>query len=107
LSDEEHSHPEKKEEHHHSPSKKKEEPVMAPGDKEVRINLIGPFCHRHPEEIKEALMKQMGVKSVEGFSGRKYIMVKYKSDHVTPEEMATTVRGLVGNGWNCLRSQVK
>ncbi|HIE64446.1 MAG: hypothetical protein ABGX83_10435 [Nitrospira sp.] len=107
LADEEHSHPEKKEEHHHSSSKKKEESVMAPGAKEVRINLSGPFCHRHPEEIHEALMKQMGVKAVEGFSGRKYTMVQYMSDHITPEEIAATVRTLEGNGWNCKRSQAK
>ncbi|MFQ5578988.1 MAG: hypothetical protein ACE5FZ_00105 [Nitrospiria bacterium] len=102
-----HSHPEEKMEHHHSPSIKKEEPAMAPGEKVVRINLSGPFCHRHPEEIQEALMKQMGVKSVEGFSGRKYIMVRYMSEHVTPEEMAAIVRKLKGSGWNCSRSQVK
>lgn len=106
LADEGHSHPEEKEEHHHSPPEKKE-PGLAPGAKEVRINLSGPFCHRHPEEIHEALMKRMGVKSVEGFSGRKYIMVQYMSDHITPEEMAATVRKLGGSGWNCKGSQAK
>jgi len=107
FAEEEHSHPEKKEEHHHAPSTKKEEPGLAPGAKEVRIKLSGPFCHRHPEEIREALMKRMGVKAVEGFSGRKYILVQYMSNHISPEEMAETVRTLAGNGWNCLRSQVK
>ncbi len=85
--------------HHHSSSK--EEFTLPPGTKEVKINLSGPFCHKHPEEITEGLMQLAGVVHVEAFSGRRYILVHYNGDKAKPDEMATIVNGLKGSGWRC------
>jgi len=94
--------PEKKMEmHHHAPSSKSES-SLPPGTEEVKIDLSGAFCHRHPEEIAEGLMKLAGILHVEAFSGRKYILVHYDGGTaVTAEEMAAVVSGLKGSGWRC------
>lgn len=73
----------------------------AQGVKELKINLKGPFCQRHPEEIRSALMKLSGVKAVEVFNGRKYVVIQYTGDETTPEQMGATVSGLKGSGWRC------
>ncbi|MFQ5580694.1 MAG: hypothetical protein ACE5FZ_08780 [Nitrospiria bacterium] len=80
---------------------KKKETGPSPGVKEIKIDLKGPFCHRHPEEIQTALIKLPGVRAVEAFSGRRYILVHYKGDQAAPEEMAKVVDGLGGSGWHC------
>lgn len=71
------------------------------GVKEVKIDLKGPFCQKHPEEIRDALMKLSGVQAVEAFNGRKYIVIQYTGDETTPEQMGMTVSGLKGSGWRC------
>lgn len=71
------------------------------GVRELRINLKGPFCQKHPEEIRSALMKLSGVKAVEAFSGRKYVVIHYTGEETTPEQMGLTVSGLKGSGWRC------
>ena len=104
-----HTHPEEKTEmkmememkHKHHAAPKAKEPELPPGTKEVKINLSGPFCHKHPEEITEALMKRKGVVHVEAFSGRRYILVHYDGDQVTPQEMAAVLEGVKGSGWRC------
>jgi len=76
-----------------------EEPAQ--GVKEVKIDLKGPFCQKHPEEIRGALMKLSGVKAVEAFNGRKYVVIQYTGAETTPEQMGITVSGLKGSGWRC------
>ncbi|MFQ5781394.1 MAG: hypothetical protein ACE5HN_11495 [Nitrospiria bacterium] len=88
-------------EHEHMMRPKKEESGPPPGAKEVRIDLSGPFCHRHPDEITDALMKMSGIKAVEAFSGRRYIVVQYMVEHIAPGEMAETLDKLKGSGWHC------
>lgn len=113
AADEGHSHPEekmdmkmdkgmKKEMHHHTPSQKDKGPDLPPGTKEVKINLSGPFCHKHPEEITEGLMKLAGVIHIEAFSGRRYILAHFDGEKVTPEEMTAVIGGLKGSGWRCI-----
>ncbi len=86
--------------HHHSSSK--EEMTLPPGTKELKIKLSGPFCHKHPDEIRAALMQLAGVLHVEAFSGRKYILVHYDgSTALSAEEMTSAVSGLAGSGWRC------
>ncbi|MFQ5597474.1 MAG: hypothetical protein ACE5GK_05430 [Nitrospiria bacterium] len=86
--------------HHHSPSSKKG-PELPPGTKEVKIDLSGPFCHKHPEEITEGLMKLKGVIHVEAFSGRRYILVHFTGNTVGAKEMSDVVSQLKGSGWRC------
>lgn len=71
------------------------------GVRELKINLKGPFCQKHPEEIRSALMKLSGVKAVEAFNGRKYVVIHYTGEETTPEQMGLTVSGVKGNGWRC------
>jgi hypothetical protein len=99
--DEGHARPEKKKEmHHHAPSEKKG-PNLPPGTEELRINLSGPFCSKHPEEISAELMKLMGVLHIEAFSGRNYILVHYNGKHGKPDDMVKLVDELKGSGWRC------
>ena len=117
LADEGHSHPEEKMDmkmdkgmkmdmdmdmdmHQHAPIQKKG-PELPPGTKEVKINLSGPFCHKHPDEITAGLMKLDGVIHIEAFSGRRYILAHFNGEKVTPEEMAVAISGLKGSGWRC------
>ncbi len=96
-----HAHPEKKKEmHHHTPSSKKG-PDLPPGTKEVKINLSGPFCSKHPEEITAGLMEIKGVIHIEAFSGRDYILVHYDGDQVAPPALAAAVDAMKGSGWRC------
>ncbi len=87
--------------HHLHMPKKKAGPEFPEGTKEVVIDLSGPFCSRHPEEITSSLMKLEGVLHVEAFNSRDYILVHFNGDHVTPDVMATTIDGLKGSGWRC------
>lgn len=99
--DGDHGHPEKKMEmHHHSPPSKKG-PDLPEGTKEVKINLSGPFCSKHPEEITAELMKLKGVIHIEAFSGRNYILVHYKSEQTPPDKMVAVVDVMEGSGWRC------
>ncbi|MFQ5589463.1 MAG: hypothetical protein ACE5F7_11570 [Nitrospiria bacterium] len=91
----------KQEMHHHTPSKKNTGPDLPPGTKEVVIDLSGPFCSRHPEEITAGLMELNGVIHVEAFNRRDYILVHFNGDHVTPAQMEATVDSLKGSGWRC------
>jgi len=94
-------HEEEMEMHHHTPSSN-DDPGLPPGTKEVKIELSGAFCHRHPDEITEGLMKLGGVIHVEAFSGRKYILVHYDGGKaLSAEDMAAAVTGLKGSGWRC------
>ncbi len=102
-----HAHPEKKMEmHHHSPSSKKG-PELPPGTKEAKINLSGPFCSKHPEEITAGLMKLKGVLHIEAFSGRDYILVHYDGAKGSPSDMAAAVDVMKGSGWRCDATLVK
>ncbi|MFQ5542764.1 MAG: hypothetical protein ACE5FY_00260 [Nitrospiria bacterium] len=85
--------------HHDAPMTKVPEKI--PGAKELRIDLKGPFCHKHPKDIQHALMELPGVKRVEAFSGRRYIIVVYKEEEVTAEKIAHTLDQLGGSGWRC------
>jgi len=107
--DGDHGHPEKKMEmemHHHSPSSKKG-PELPPGTKEARVNLKGPFCSKHPEEITEGLMKLKGVLHIEAFSGRDYILIHYDGEQGNPADMAAAVDAMKGSGWRCDATLVK
>ncbi len=122
LADEGHSHPEKKMEHennvmdqskmkmdhqkekqemhHHAPTKRKTT-KFPPGTKEVVIDLSGPFCSKHPEEIQAALMELAGILHVEAFHSRNYILIRFNGDQVAPPKMETILDGLKGSGWRC------
>jgi len=119
--DHSHSHPEEKGEmkmemekgmkmdmdmHQHAPLKKERAPKLPPGTKEVKIDLSGPFCHKHPKEITEGLMKLEGVLHIEAFSGRRYILVHFDGSQIQPEAMATALGALKGSGWRCSGSSV-
>lgn len=87
--------------HRHSPPKRKKDGGPAPGMKEVRIDLSGPFCDSHPREIIKALKAASGVQSVEAFKKRRYIMVQYEADHVAPDQMTAVLDEVKGEGWHC------
>lgn len=96
-------HPEKKDDEGHSRHtiKKEAKPVFPPGTKEVIIDLSGPFCSRHPEEITAGLKKLEGVLHVEAFSRRDYVLIHFTPEKVAPKAMAETIDNTKGSGWRC------
>ncbi len=96
-------HPKKKEEggHDHHTIKKEAKPTFPAGTKEVIIDLSGPFCSRHPEEITASLKQLEGILDVEAFNRRDYVLVHFTPEKIAPEKMAEKINTTKGSGWRC------
>ena len=96
-------HPEKEKSdgHHRHTIKKEAKPEFPPGTEEVIIDLSGPFCSRHPEEISTALKKLDGVLDVEAFNRRDYVLIHFTPEKVAPNAMAEIINSTKGSGWRC------
>ena len=71
-------------------------------NKEVTLNLGGKFCEFYPEEITAALKKLPGVQSVNAAERQKFVIVRYETAKVTPEQMVTAIAGVKEEGkWHC------
>jgi len=104
MADEKHmDHPEKEEagEHSHHSIKKEAKPTFPEGTKEVIIDLSGPFCSRHPEEITASLKQLEGVLDVEAFNRRDYVLIHFTPEKVAPQKMAEKIDSTKGSGWRC------
>lgn len=104
MSEEKHmDHPEKKEEagHGHHTIKKEAKPTFPEGTKQVVIDLSGPFCSRHPEEITASLKQLEGILDVEAFNRRDYVLIHFAPEKIAPKKMAEQINITKGSGWHC------
>jgi copper chaperone CopZ len=75
-------------------------------EQKVTLMLGGKFCESYLGEVKDALTKVDGVKNVDlkSMKGHAVVTVDGKTK---PDQLATAVNGVKGDGWNCTAQVMK
>lgn len=81
-------------------------PVFA-GDEKVTLMLGGKFCEAYLGDVRDALTKVVGVKSIDFKSMKGHAVVTVESGKVKPEQLAGAVNGVKGDGWHCTGEVMK
>lgn len=80
------------------------QPGWADKAEKVRLDLGGKFCEFYPNEINDALVELPGVKKVDAVKKRKFVMVEFDAEKVTPKEMTEAIGKVKGSRWFCAAS---
>lgn len=75
-------------------------PVFA-GEERVMLMLGGKYCDAYVGNVQDALAKVPGVKTVDLKSMKGHAVVTIESGKVKPEQLASIVNGVKGDGWYC------
>ena len=80
-------------------------PALA-AEQKVTLMLGGKFCESYLGEVKDALTKVEGVKNVDlkSMIGHAVVTVDEKAK---PDQLATAVNGVKGDGWHCTAKVMK
>ena len=81
-------------------------PVFA-GEEKVMLMLGGKYCDAYLGAVRDALTKVAGVKTVDLKSMKGHAVVTVESGKVKPEQLATAVNGVKGDGWYCTAEIMK
>lgn len=81
-------------------------PVFA-GEEKVMLMLGGKYCDAYSGDVHNALTKVAGVKAVDLKSMKGHAVVAIESGKVKPEQLATAVNGVKGDGWYCTGAVMK
>ena len=81
-------------------------PVFA-GEEKVMLMLGGKFCDAYLDNVRDALTKVAGVKAVDSKSMKGHAVVTVESGKVKPEQLATAVNRVKGDGWYCTGEVMK
>ena len=81
-------------------------PVFA-GEEKVMLMLGGKFCDGYLGDVEQALRRVGGVKTVDFKSMKGHAVVTVESGKVKPEQLATAVNGVKGDGWYCTGEVMK
>lgn len=76
-------------------------------EQKVTLMLGGKFCDAYLGDVSEALKKVTGVKEVDLKSMKGHAVVTVDSGKAKPEQLATAVNGVKGDGWNCTAQVMK
>jgi copper chaperone CopZ len=76
-------------------------------DEKVMLMLGGKFCDAYLGEVREALIKVAGVKTVDLKSMKGHAVVTVESGKVKPDQLAAAVNGVKGDGWHCTGQVMK
>jgi mercuric ion binding protein len=75
-------------------------------EEKVTLALGGKFCEFYPDAIQEALQKVPGVTAVDLKSKKGHAVVTGEAGKMKPDQLATAVNGVKGDGWHC-KAEVK
>jgi copper chaperone CopZ len=76
-------------------------------EEKVTLMLGGKFCDAYLGDVRDALTKVAGVKSVDFKSMKGHAVVTVESGKVKPDQLATAVNGVKGDGWHCTGQVMK
>ncbi len=76
-------------------------------EEKVTLMLGGKFCDSYLDDVRDALTKVPGVKAVDFKSMKGHAVVTVESGKAKPEQLATTVNGVKGDGWHCTGQVMK
>lgn len=76
-------------------------------EENVMLMLGGKYCDAYLGNVRDALMKVAGVKAVDMKSMKGHAVVAVESGKVKPEQLATAVNGVKGDGWYCTGEVMK
>ena len=74
-------------------------------EQKVTLMLGGKFCDAYLGDVSEALKKVGGVKEVDLKSMKGHAVVTV--DTAKPDQLATAVNGVKGDGWHCTAQVMK
>lgn len=77
------------------------------GEQKVTLMLGGKFCDAYLGDVSEALKKVPGVKEVDLKSMKGHAVVTVDGGKAKPDQLATAVNGVKGDGWNCTAQVMK
>lgn len=77
------------------------------GEQKVTLMLGGKFCDAYLGDVSDALKKVSGVKDVDLKSLKGHAVVTVDSGKTKPDQLATAVNGVKGDGWNCTAQVMK
>ena len=80
-------------------------PVQA-AEQKVTLMLRGKFCDSYLGEVTDALKKVAGVKDVDLKSMKGHAVVTV-DEKAKPDQLATAVNGVKGDGWHCTAKVMK
>lgn len=84
-----------------------EQKTPGPGGQKVTLMLGGKFCESYPEEVQSALKQVSGVKTVDLKSMKGHAVVETEAGKVKPEQLASAVNKVKGEGWHCTAEVMK
>jgi copper chaperone CopZ len=70
-------------------------------DQSVTLMLGGKFCDAYLGDVRDALVKVAGVKTVDLKSMKGHAVVTVDGSKVKPDQLAQVVNGVKGDGWHC------
>ena len=76
-------------------------------EQKVTLMLGGKFCDAYLGDVSEALKKVGGVKEVDLKSMKGHAVVTVDSGKTKPDQLATAVNGVKGDGWHCTAQVMK
>lgn len=77
------------------------------GGQKVTLMLGGKFCDSYPDEVQSALKQVPGVKAVDLKSMKGHAMVETEAGKVKPEQLASAINKVKGEGWHCTAEVMK
>lgn len=80
-------------------------PVQA-AEQKVTLMLGGKFCDSYLGDVSDALKKVAGVKDVDLKSMKGHAVVTV-DEKAKPDQLATAVNGVKGDGWHCTAKVMK
>ena len=80
-------------------------PVQA-AEQKVTLMLGGKFCDSYLGDLSDALKKVAGVKDVDLKSMKGHAVVTV-DEKAKPDQLATAVNGVKGDGWHCTAKVMK
>ncbi|MGH7181342.1 MAG: hypothetical protein ACREJN_05125 [Nitrospiraceae bacterium] len=83
-----------------------EMPVLA-GEETVMLMLGGEYCDAYAGNVQDALTKVPAVKTVDLKSMKGHAVVTIESGKVKPEQLASIVNDVKGDGWYCTGEVMK
>lgn len=76
-------------------------------EQKVTLMLGGKFCEFYPEAVETALKNVAGVKGVDLKSMKGHAVVEVDAGKVKPDQLASAVNGVKGEGWHCKAEVMK
>jgi mercuric ion binding protein len=73
----------------------------------VTLMLGGKFCESYPDDVREAVKKVPGVKSVDLKSMPGHAVVHVEPGKTKPDQLVKAINGVKGSGWHCTAQIMK